>query len=216
MTVSYAALFVGNTTWQSANRIDSRIQNVTTGYMRFPDMATAGLTEGDVDSAQLRTRVTAKSFDTQTHVLRSAQPSDSDDWGTTLDSTAADYASTGVNAHDSKSISATGYLYWDLDKTLIDWTAENHFRIRSITQPAVSRTAVTFASQSHATVAYRPQIIVQLAGGVAPNTLPLLGSTAGGGGGGGEQIIYGNTADGSIRQTFTGDTEVDPEVMPES
>ena len=128
-------------------------------FLKFT-AAAWGLSVDDVESVRLRIRVTY-SVGTDNYKLYSAKSGDSN-WGVALTADATDWLTTQAHLEDTVAIGSTGYKYFDINKNNIDWAGWTWFKIMGSFPAYPAYSTITFGAQNHATVAYRPTLIITL------------------------------------------------------
>ena len=126
-----------------------------------------------IATMQLRLYVTAVSGGGVFYQLQWTQGSDN--WGTAVNATQADFESTGQITQGSPvDATAVGYIYFDLDPADFDFGLTLYWRLvdTGYNDPDVKNSFI--ATQNHATTAWRPVLIITEA--IPPADDPLIQS----------------------------------------
>jgi hypothetical protein len=97
------------------------------GFLPF-DLSAEGISPDSIESAQLILQCVTLVGGTSSIQLHSAI--DPDGFGTTLQATNADWASSDTYLEDTESITSTGQYTWTIDPSHIDTTGVTYFRLR--------------------------------------------------------------------------------------
>jgi hypothetical protein len=132
-------------------------------FMSF-DLPGAGVAAGSVVAAQLILNCTVTVGGGCPCQLRSDKVSG---WGTTLDSTHADWASTQTSVEDTVFVAGAGTYTWNVNPANLSFVGRTWFSIWDTDEglPAPYQTSATFNSEDAGTPTNRPILRLTLASG---------------------------------------------------
>jgi len=132
-------------------------------YFKF-DLSALGLVVGDIDTVVFRVYCSFIVGAISTHRLRSTTTVDN--WGTILEASEADWASTNAYNEDENTISVLEWYEFAVDKTHLDLSGTTYFRISDIEENGLVDSLVYYASQNAAS--NRPVLRITLRTGIPP------------------------------------------------
>ncbi len=129
--------------------------NSRRGFLSF-DLTSEGISPGSIETAELI--LVCSSIVGGGDTIRLSSATGGSGWGATLDSSQADYISTGTFDESDLAVNSTGTKTWAIDPDHIDATGVTYFRLKNLSegQPSPFSTAANFASQDNGTAANRP------------------------------------------------------------
>lgn len=166
MAISYGVVS-GLTTFTVRFRATGPVAGIYTynedrAFLSF-DLPGAGIT-GGVDAADLILRCTAVvGGGCTTRVYTAVDP---DGWGTTLDATHDDWASTRTNDEGEQLVDATGVYTWPINPEHLSFTDRTYFSLYCVESGgAPFQVAASFNSQNAGTPSNRPILRLTLSSG---------------------------------------------------
>ncbi len=203
MATTYQVL---NTTAQTAQAgyrdATPRVFNSNRLFFRF-DLTGSGLILADLGSAIFQFNVTAV-LGTDGHYTVRSDPG-GNDWGTTIDATAADFTSTDTSLEWDSLINSTGIKSATVDPAHLNLNGWNYIRI-GFANASGGQKRITVNMQEATTQANRPQLILTKAG---MSMMQLMGI---GGVDGEISTFFGHASDGQLRANDS--SEPDIEIVP--
>lgn len=142
----------------------------TRWYTSF-DTSTITAALADITSVKLYVNVTAI---TGTETYRCRTDDGTDNWGTTVDASEADFNSTDTNLESDLSLSSTGWKSFTINKNNLDLSGTTWVRLASVNESTQEVKSLTIASQNNATASNRPYLEVVSSDGIL-NLRTLIG-----------------------------------------
>lgn len=137
-----------------AGGLNDTYQN-TRAYLKF-DLSASGLLLAQINAVALKVYAGAVYGTPSIHRLRSG--SVSDNWGSVLQATEGDWASTDVNIEDEKLVDAVAWYEFAVAKGNLNLSGLTYFRISDTSEGEADYAYVSWTSQNATAATYRPKL----------------------------------------------------------